>query len=503
MSSAPTTVSETGKTSQLHHGALSLTGAVMQGVTHIAPTAGVILILQSEVATLGLATPFAFIIAIAIMFLIGISIAQLARFLPSAGGFFTYISRTLDPRVGWFGGWINLLYDPFGTAIDLAALGFVFNQALVANYSVNFPWWATFIIGGVIVTAIIYRGIEITGRTQLILGGLEILLLVAVSVHALISPGPGGISGAPFDPANSSKGSDVFAAIILAVFTFTGFESTAPLAEETARPRRNVPRAMLISLAIVGAFVVFCLWALMIGWGLNRLPAMVSYTGNPVFDVAHRLWGPAWVLILLAIVNSLLSVSVATSTSATRVIYAMGRSSALPAWFGKIDARYGTPRNAIIAQTVLTFALGLSLGFAMGPFNEFLMIGVAITVGLALLYVLACLGVIKFFLTEQRRSFNLLLHIIIPLAAAVAVGFVVYHNVIPVPPYPINIALPLAGGWAVVGIVTTVYLVRTGRTGWLNRATQVFGETTEASEISEASGNNNGAGEAAPPTGQA
>jgi hypothetical protein len=76
-------------------------------------------------------------------------------------------------------------------------------------------------------------------------------------------------------------------------------------------------------------------------------------------------------------------------------------------------------------------------------------------------------------------------------------------NVIPVPPYPINIALPLAGGWAVVGIVTTVYLVRTGRTGWLNRATQVFGETIEASEISGASGNNNGAGEVTPPAGQA
>jgi amino acid transporter len=204
----------------------------------------------------------------------------------------------------------------------------------------------------------------------------------------------------------------------------------------------------------------------MIGWGTDRLPAIVSYSGNPVFDVAHRLWGPAWVLVLLAIVNSLLSMSVATSTSATRVIYAMGRTSALPAWFGKIDRRYGTPRNAIIAQAVLMFGLGLALGFAMGPFNELLMIGVAITIGLALLYVLASFGVIKFFLTEQRRAFNPLLHII-PLAAAVAVGFVVYHNVIPIPPYPINIALPLAGGWAAVGIVTTVYLVRTGvLDGW-------------------------------------
>lgn len=76
----------------------------------------------------------------------------------------------------------------------------------------------------------------------------------------------------------------------------------------------------------------------------------------------------------------------------------------------------------------------------------------------------------------QRRSFNPLLHVVIPLAAAVAVGFVLYNNVIPVPPYPINIALPLAGGWLVVGIVTAVYMVRTGRTGWLDKATRVVGE---------------------------
>jgi amino acid transporter len=483
--SQPTAVRQTEDVGQLHHGALSLSGAVMQGVTHIAPTAGVILILQAEVQTVGMATPFAFVIAILLMFLVGISLAQLARFLPSAGGFYTYISRTLDARVGWFSGWINLLYDPFGTAIDLAVLGYVFNAALQYNYGVTFPWWATFIIAGVIVTAVIYRGIELTGRTQLILGGLEILILLAVSVHALLSPGAGGVNFAPFNPANATKGSDLFVAIILAVFTFTGFESTAPLAEETREPRRNVPRAMLISLFIVGVFVIFCLWAMMVGWGTAHLNAMITYGGNPVFDVAHRLWGPAWVLLLLAIINSLLSVSVATTNSSTRVIYAMGRTGALPRWFGEIDKRYGTPRNAIIAQTILTFALGLGLGFAMGAFNEFLMIGVAITVGLALLYILACLGVVKFFLTEQRSAFNWLVHLVIPLVAAVAVGFVLYHNVVPVPPYPINIALPLAGGWTVVGIVATVFMVKTGRTGWLDKATRVFGEEAGAGQAEQ------------------
>jgi amino acid transporter len=482
MSSQPAVVRDAGETGQLHRGALSLTGAVMQGVTHIAPTAGVILILQAEVATIGLATPFAFVLGIVLMLLVGVSLAQLARYLPSAGGLYTYISRALDGRVGWFGGWMNMLYDPFGTAIDLAALGFVFNAALVANYGVNFPWWATFIIAGALVTFVIYRGIEITGRTQVILGGLEILILLAVSVQALFSPGAGGVTAAPFNPANATKGSDLFVAVILAVFTFTGFESTAPLAEETANPRRTVPKAMLISLGIVGVFVIFCLWAMMIGWGTSHLSSMITYTGNPVFQVAHRLWGPAWVLLLLAIVNSLLSVSIATSTSATRVMYAMGRNGALPRWFGHIDRRFGTPRNAIAAQTILTAGLGLGLGFAMGPFNEFLMIGVAITVGLALLYILSCLGVVRFFLTEQRRAFNPLLHLVIPLVAAITVGFVLYHNVIPVPPYPINIALPLAGGWVVVGIVATVYMVRTGKTGWLDKATRVLDEPDDAAQ---------------------
>ena len=163
----------------------------------------------------------------------------------------------------------------------------------------------------------------------------------------------------------------------------------------------------------------------------------------------------------------------------------MGRNGALPRWFGHIDRRFGTPRNAIIAQTILTAALGLGLGFLMGPFNEFLMIGVAITVGLALLYILSCLGVVKFFLTEKRRAFNPLLHLVIPLVAAVTVGFVLYHNVVPVPPYPINIALPLAGGWVVVGIVATVYLVRTGKTGWLDKATRVLDEPAAAPEAPE------------------
>lgn len=469
-------------TAELRHGSLSLAGAVMQGLTHIAPTAGVVLILQSEVTSLGEAVPFAFLLAIVAMLLVAVSLSQLARFLPSAGGFYTYISRALHPRLGWFAGWVNLLYDPFGTAIDLAALGYVLHAALADNYQINVPWWATFAVGAVFVTAVIYRGIVITGRAQLILGGLEIAILLAVSVQAMLFPGPGGITAGVFSPANAPPGSNLFVGVILAIFTFTGFESVAPVAEETQRPRRNVPLAMIISLVLVGVFVVFCIWAMMTGWGVSHLGALAADPGNPVFAVTRRLWGPAWVILLFAIVNSLLSVSVASSTSSTRVIYAMGRTGALPAWFGRIDPRYGTPRNAIIVQTLLTVALGYGLGFAIGPFNEFLMIGIAITVALSLLYVLAALGVVRFYRTEQRPRFNPVLHLIVPLLAVAAVLLVLYHNVVPVPPYPLNISLPLAGGWVLAGVVVSVVLSVTGRTGWLDSSARVYSERAEVTQ---------------------
>ena len=100
MTAKPTAARDVGEDAQLHRGALSLTGAVMQGLTHIAPTAGVILILQAEVATVGLAVPFAFVVGVVVLLLVAVVLAQLARFLPSAGGFYTYISRSLNPRVG-------------------------------------------------------------------------------------------------------------------------------------------------------------------------------------------------------------------------------------------------------------------------------------------------------------------------------------------------------------------------------------------------------------------
>ena len=86
-----------------------------------------------------------------------------------------------------------------------------------------------------------------------------------------------------------------------------------------------------------------------------------------MFQLARRLWGGGWIVILLVLVNSAIGVSMASTNAATRVFFAMGRSGSLPKVLAWVHPVHKTPVVAIALQTVLTFAIGLGLGFAMGP----------------------------------------------------------------------------------------------------------------------------------------
>ncbi len=124
---------------QLRAGALNLVEVLMQAITHIAPGAGLILGIQFVVSQSGIASPLAFSIAFLIVLTLGISLTQLARHLPSAGGYYTYLSRTVHPRVGFLTSWLYFLYDPTGAAINIAFFGFLFEQLSLRD--VRWSFW--------------------------------------------------------------------------------------------------------------------------------------------------------------------------------------------------------------------------------------------------------------------------------------------------------------------------------------------------------------------------
>src|SRR5262249_17441922 len=138
-------------------------------------------------------------------------------------------------------------------------------------------------------------------------------------------------------------------------FALTGWEGVAPLAEESANPRRVVPQALLGTILIMGIFLVFTSWGILSGWGTQDLKALTD-EGEKLplqlpIALAKRFWGPGWLLVLFALLNSMAAVSVATTLVSTRMWYAMARSGSLPAWLSVVHARHQTPANAVALQT--------------------------------------------------------------------------------------------------------------------------------------------------------
>ena len=185
---------------------------------------------------------------------------------------------------------------------------------------------------------------------------------------------------------------------------------------------------------------------------------------------------------MAAVINSIIAVSIATSNAATRVFFGMARSGSLPRRLTHVHPTFRTPVNAIILQTVITLVFGLGLGFWLGPDQEFYLMGVAITLGLIFVYGAGNIGVIRYYWTERRSEFNPLLHEVFPLFSTIALIYVGYKSIVPLPSMPVGAAPYLVGVWLVAGAVLVGVMSRTGKEEWLVKA----GET--AHEVPAASG---------------
>src|SRR5438128_4373689 len=352
---------------ELRAGGMGLWSISAQAVTHIAPAMGFLTGATFIAANSGTGVSLAYFAAFLVCMAIGLTIIPLARYLPSAGGYFTYVSRTLHPRLGFLTAWLYFLYDPTAVAINFTILGFIWQNQLSERLNINLPWPVMVAAGVIFVTFFVYRGVQISGRTLVVLGGLEFDIILAFALSGIISPGSGGINTTPFqlDPKFSTGG--LFLGIVFAIFAFTGFEAVAPMAEESTNPRRNLPIAIVVSLVFMGAFYVLTSFILAVGRGTSTFDS--GFAGKDVgtfMALAQRLWGGGWVLLLFAMLNSAFAVGIAATNACTRVFFSMGPSGALPGWLSVVHPKYKTARNEVILQTVSHAILGTAGGFWSG-----------------------------------------------------------------------------------------------------------------------------------------
>jgi amino acid transporter len=478
--------------SDLKPGALGLVGVTMQAITHIAPAIAALFFTQFLVTLAGVTAPLAYVAAVILVLMLGNTLIQFSRQLPSAGGYYTYVSRSLGARAGFLTSWMFILYSPMAGGVVCGFFGFIVAGELNTSYGWNLPWlWAAaVVVGAGLVAFFQYRGIELSARTLLITGGAEIIIVLALAITGFANAGNGGLSLAVFNPGNISGNtlglSGFTLGIVLAVQGLTGWEAAAPLAEETVDPKKNTPRSVLLAILILGVFLVFTYWGVITGFGVNNIKDIVGSPDLPGLSLARRVWGGGWWLILIAFMSSTLAVTLATANVSTRMWYSMGRNGAFPRLFAKVHPTYKTPTNAIFAQMILTLGSGLIAGAIWNSqVAFFLLSGLVLVIGVAFVYLMANVGVIVYYWRERRAEFNWLWHAILPVVSSLVLIYALAESYppfcpavnCPVEPY---LNAPIVDiVWLALGVLVLVYYTVTKREGWLKTAGAALGESED------------------------
>lgn len=482
----PVTLPE--KQTALRPNSVGLPGVLFQSVTTMAPASAVSFSLVAALPYAGASLPLAVFIALIVCGFIALNIGELAKHLPSAGGYFTYVSRSLGVQAGWMVGWLFDLAYLMIVPLTLLVLGPTMDSFMQSTFHLSFGangWVVWALIFAVIVFVLTYVGIKVSADVGVILGVIEISIFVILSIWLIVTAG-GNNTATVFTPVFSKQPGlggwqGILFGMTFVFLAFAGFESAVPLAEETQNPRRTVPRAVLLATVIIGIFYVFCSYAGIVNWGVGK---MASYAAdpNPWGTLATRAWGPLNFIVILAILNSALANANGGVNAAARVLYAMGRIGTLPRALAHTN-RFQVPDVAIIVTMVVAVVATLLPGLLYGTTNAFAFIGTIITIPIILVYVATCIAVPFFYRREQPKEFSVFRHIILPIIPILVLLAVVYSQVVPllVPPYPaapISYAVPIVAVWFIVGLIIVAILSARAPQA-LAKSSKIYAETEE------------------------
>lgn len=182
---------------------------------------------------------------------------------------------------------------------------------------------------------------------------LKALPLVGLALWGISHAAQGLPPPGPVPPISALEAS----ALVL-LYAFVGFENASVPAEETADPRRTIPRAMLFTVFATAALY----WLVQLGYA--ALMPVGPAPEAPLADYARLLLGPGGAILLAITAMASVAGNVGGSmTSTPRVTYALSQQGALPAWFGRIPGRFATPANSILFMGALGAVLALTGSF--------------------------------------------------------------------------------------------------------------------------------------------
>jgi amino acid transporter len=452
---------------RLHRGALGLIDISASTMANIGPAYSFYFGFAGIVIAAGLGSPLVILVAAVAIALLGNTLSQFSRAHPSTGGFITFIGKT-------FGGTsavTTALVAGVGYIIAISSVLVIsggFLSIMIAYYTgTNIPW----IVFSAIFTAgamyMMFRGVAVSTKLAGFFFGFELLVLLVVSVATLIKNG-GHLSSVPFQPSHVLNGfSGLGLAFPLAVYLFIGWENSAALAEETNNPRRNVPRAVFLSTALMAFTYLLVSYATVSGFHYSATALTAPLI--PFIAVAHSVATWLTFIAYLAGLTSTLGVLIAAVNSQCRLIFNAGREGLLPSWIGRVQPVRRTPVNAIIAfvglATAITlgWALGHWIGGSSGSLDALTFFFESSSMGTILIlfvYLTSNVALPFFYRKFRPAEFNVIKHVVLPALGVVAIAIPIYYLFKPPIPQP-YFWFPYVGlGIVAVSILYAIWLVR-------------------------------------------
>ena len=436
----------------LRRGILSPLETLAQSVSTMAPTTTPAATIPLVCGLAGNGTWLAYVLATVAIFLVALCIARYARLSASPGSLYTYASTTLPPWLSATVAWSLLLaYVATGSSViggfyhyaNLLlrdATGHVFSAVLLSLLVTSVSIW------------IAWRDVKISARLMLWIEAVSVSVIVIVVALLLFRHG-WHLDGDQLR-LHGMTGSGLRLGLVLALFSFVGFESATTLGAEARNPLKSIPRAVIQSSVLAGAFFAVCAYAEVLGF--HTIGQDLGASQAPMYVLARV--GGIPVLGLLIDIGALVSLfagTLACITAAARVLLRMAHDGLAHHSLGVTHVRNHTPGRAVVI-TGIAAVLPVAVLAARGAsgLDVYGWLGSLATYGFIVAYALVCVALPRYL--RQHRAFTSGAQIVPGLAAA-AMLLALVGNLYPVPEGPygklpyIYLAYLIAGlGWFMV-----------------------------------------------------
>ncbi len=354
----------------LKKNAIGFASSVVIGVASTAPGYSLAATLGFVAAAVGLESPAILLISFVPMFLVAGGYYYMNKADPDCGTSFSWVTKAMGPQLGWLAGWAIVVADIIVMA-NLAQIAglytfllFGWDSAAASTVAVT----AVGVVWIVLMTAIVVIGIELSARTQIGLLAAEIFTLGLFAVVALIKVYAGGAPSASIHPDISWINpfglslSEISAGMLLAVFIYWGWDTTATVNEETENPDEAPGRATVVATLILLGVYIIVAFAAQAYAGVESLienqEDVLSSLGTEVFG------SPLDKLLIIAVLTSAAASTQTTILPTARTTLSMARAHAMPGSLGKVHPRYLTPHISTILMGALSIVWYVGLTIA-------------------------------------------------------------------------------------------------------------------------------------------